>query len=92
MAPADYHRYSPIDSTVGEVRDFPGEYYAVNPQAVNEQSFDVFTTNKCAVLSMTHAASGHSVAFVAIAAMLICPPLSGQACEGCAEHLRRTRK
>ncbi|KAF9803979.1 hypothetical protein IEO21_09495 [Rhodonia placenta] len=72
LAPADYHRFhSPIDGTVGEVRDLPGEYYTVNPQAVNEQGFDVFTANKRAVLSMTHAASGKPVAFVAIGAMLV---------------------
>lgn len=72
LPPADYHRFhSPIDGTVGEVRDLPGEYYTVNPQAVNEQGFDVFTANKRAVLSMTHAASGKPVAFVAIGAMLV---------------------
>lgn len=43
----------------------------VNPQAVNEPGFDVFTANKRAVLYLTHAATGKEVAFVAIGAMLV---------------------
>jgi hypothetical protein len=72
LAPADYHRFhSPIDGTVGEVVDIPGQYYTVNPQAVNEPGFDVFTANKRAVLYMTHKQSGKEIAFVAIGAMLV---------------------
>ncbi|KAH9828557.1 phosphatidylserine decarboxylase-domain-containing protein, partial [Rhodofomes roseus] len=72
LAPADYHRFhSPLDGTVGEITDIPGQYYTVNPQAVNEPGFDVFTANKRAVLYLTHAASGKQVAFVAIGAMLV---------------------
>ena len=89
LAPADYHRFhSPIDGTIGETVDIPGQYYtgkcvlfdwhprfrlsrlAVNPQAVNEPGFDVFTANKRSVLYMTHT-SGRPVAFVAIGAMLV---------------------
>jgi phosphatidylserine decarboxylase len=44
---------------------------AVNPQAVNESGFDVFTANKRSVLTLTHTASGLPVAFVAIGAMLV---------------------
>ena len=43
----------------------------MNPQAVNEPGFDVFTANKRSVLYLTHAASGRRVAFVAIGAMLV---------------------
>lgn len=43
----------------------------VNPQAVNESGFDVFTDNKRSVLYMTHIPSGKPVAFVAIGAMLV---------------------
>ncbi|KAF7798967.1 hypothetical protein EIP86_010196 [Pleurotus ostreatoroseus] len=44
--------------------------FPVNPQAVNEPGFDVFTANKRSVLYMTHT-SGRPVAFVAIGAMLV---------------------
>ncbi|KZT64876.1 hypothetical protein DAEQUDRAFT_677771 [Daedalea quercina L-15889] len=72
LAPADYHRFhSPLDGTVGNVTDIPGQYYTVNPQAVNEPGFDVFTSNKRSVLYLTHAVSGRQVAFVAIGAMLV---------------------
>ncbi|KAH9924567.1 phosphatidylserine decarboxylase-domain-containing protein [Fomitopsis serialis] len=72
LAPADYHRFhSPLDGTVGETTDIPGQYYTVNPQAVNEPGFDVFTANKRSVLYLTHTASGKQVAFVAIGAMLV---------------------
>ncbi|KAI0915368.1 hypothetical protein AcV5_003859 [Taiwanofungus camphoratus] len=72
LAPADYHRFhSPIDGTIGEIVDIPGQYYTVNPQAVNEPGFDVFTANKRSVLYMTHAASGLPIAFVAIGAMMV---------------------
>ncbi|EMD32877.1 hypothetical protein CERSUDRAFT_118332 [Gelatoporia subvermispora B] len=72
LAPADYHRFhSPIDATIGEVKDIDGEYYTVNPQAVNEPGFDVFTANRRSVLYLTHAASGRQVAFVAVGAMLV---------------------
>lgn len=72
LAPADYHRFhSPIDAIVGDIVDIPGQYYTVNPQAVNEPGFDVFTANKRSVLYMTHKPSGTPVAFVAIGAMLV---------------------
>ncbi len=45
--------------------------FAVNPQAVNEPGFDVFTENKRSVLYMTHLQSGAPIAFVAIGAMLV---------------------
>ncbi|RDB23914.1 Phosphatidylserine decarboxylase proenzyme 2 [Hypsizygus marmoreus] len=71
LAPADYHRFhSPIDCTVGDVDDIPGQYYTVNPQAVNED-FDVFTANRRAVLYLTHVGTGLPVAFVAIGALLV---------------------
>ena len=44
----------------------------MNPQAVNESGFDVFTDNKRSVLYMTHMQSGAPIAFVAIGAMLVC--------------------
>lgn len=72
LAPADYHRFhSPIDALVAENKDIPGQYYTVNPQAVNEPGFDVFTENKRSVLYLIHQQSGQPVAFVAIGAMLV---------------------
>jgi phosphatidylserine decarboxylase len=72
LAPADYHRFhSPLDAEVGDITDIPGQYYTVNPQAVNEPGFDVFTANRRAVLYLKHEASGIPVAFVAIGAMLV---------------------
>ena len=43
----------------------------VNPQAVNESGFDVFTEIKRSILYMTHSRSGFPIAFVAIGAMLV---------------------
>ncbi|KAJ6607469.1 phosphatidylserine decarboxylase-domain-containing protein [Mycena sp. CBHHK59/15] len=72
LAPPDYHRFhSPIDATVGDIVHIPGQYYTVNPQAVNEPGFDVFTANTRSVLYLTHAATGLPVAFVAIGALLV---------------------
>ncbi|KAJ3745744.1 phosphatidylserine decarboxylase-domain-containing protein [Lentinula detonsa] len=72
LAPADYHRFHcPIDGVVGEITNVPGQYYTVNPQAVNEPKFDVFTANVRSVLYLTHSATGKRVAFVAIGALLV---------------------
>ena len=43
----------------------------MNPQAVNEPGFDVFTDNKRSILYMTHSQSNAPVAIVAIGAMLV---------------------
>ncbi|KAF9077969.1 phosphatidylserine decarboxylase-domain-containing protein [Rhodocollybia butyracea] len=72
LAPADYHRFHcPIDGVVGDVTHVPGQYYTVNPQAVNEPEFDVFTANVRSILYLTHTATGKRVAFVAIGALLV---------------------
>ncbi|KAF7370638.1 hypothetical protein MSAN_00696800 [Mycena sanguinolenta] len=72
LAPADYHRFHcPIDCIVGETTHIPGQYYTVNPQAVNEPGFDVFTANTRSVLYLTQKATGLPVAFVAIGALLV---------------------
>lgn len=45
LAPQDYHRFhSPITGKLRKITHIPGEYYTVNPQAVNE-NLDVFTAN-----------------------------------------------
>ncbi|KAG6837363.1 hypothetical protein H0H93_010965 [Arthromyces matolae] len=43
----------------------------VNPQAVNEPGFDVFTANRRSVLYLEHAESGKPIVFVAIGALLV---------------------
>lgn len=43
----------------------------VNPQAVNEPKFDVFTANVRSILYLTHTATGKRVAFAAIGALLV---------------------
>ena len=43
----------------------------MNPQAVNEIDFDVFTANKRSVLYIKHEESGQTVAFVAVGALLV---------------------
>lgn len=43
----------------------------VNPQAVNEPGFDVFTANTRSILYMKESTTGLPVAFVAIGALLV---------------------
>ncbi|EPQ30917.1 uncharacterized protein PFL1_01815 [Pseudozyma flocculosa PF-1] len=76
LAPADYHRYHhPVGPVVcGPTRHCAGEYYTVNPQAVNAD-FDVFTCNRRDVLLLDWSpkpeGERYTVAFVAIGAMLV---------------------
>ena len=46
-------------------------FFAVNPQAVNQPGFDVFTANTRSILYMTETSTGLPVAFVAIGALLV---------------------
>jgi len=72
LAPADYHRFHcPIDGVTGEITNIEGQYYTVNPQAINEVDFDVFTANVRSILYLTHEATGKRVAFIAIGALLV---------------------
>ena len=73
LAPQDYHRFhSPISGEIvhGPV-DIPGTYYTVNPQAVTQVDFDVFTANKRQVLYIKEDATQKVVAFVAVGALLV---------------------
>uniref|UniRef100_A0A0W0EZ36 phosphatidylserine decarboxylase n=1 Tax=Moniliophthora roreri TaxID=221103 RepID=A0A0W0EZ36_MONRR len=71
LAPQDYHRFhSPIDGVVGDITDIEGQYYTVNPQAIN-QDFDVLTSNVRSVLYLTHTITGKQIAFVAVGALLV---------------------
>lgn len=72
LAPADYHRFhSPIDCEVGDFENVDGQFYTVNPQAVNETGFDVFTANTRSILYLKHVPTGKLVAYVAIGALLV---------------------
>ncbi|GAA5931110.1 uncharacterized protein JCM15063_002546 [Sporobolomyces koalae] len=75
LAPADYHRYhSPVTATVESTTHIPGQYYTVNPCAVNED-LPVFTANKRDVTTLSASRGPDStpiqVAFVQIGAMLV---------------------
>jgi len=76
LAPQDYHRYhSPVAGVFRKRVQLPGQYYTVNPQAVNEPGFDVFTANKRDVaLIDAKLGSGDQVTpvgFVAVGALLV---------------------
>ncbi|KAG6335317.1 hypothetical protein ID866_3780 [Astraeus odoratus] len=73
LAPQDYHRFhSPADGRIlGEPWDIPGQYYTVNPQAVNESKFDVLTRNKRSVILLEHSVSKKPIAIVAVGALLV---------------------
>ncbi|KAJ3503090.1 hypothetical protein NLJ89_g8589 [Agrocybe chaxingu] len=72
LGPADYHRFhSPIDCEVGEIEHVPGQFFTVNPQAVNEPGFDVFTANTRSILYLKHLSTSLPVVFVAICALLV---------------------
>jgi phosphatidylserine decarboxylase len=74
LAPQDYHRFhSPVTGTIESITSLAGDYYTVNPQAVNE-NLDVFTANRRDVCIM-QVAIGHGktvpVAVVAVGALLV---------------------
>ncbi|KAL9931758.1 hypothetical protein V8E36_009308 [Tilletia maclaganii] len=78
LAPADYHRWhNPVGpAVVGPRKSLKGEYYTVNPQAVNAD-FQVFTANRrdVGLLNWTPTCGdggvSHTVAVVAVGAMLV---------------------
>ncbi|KAF8863890.1 hypothetical protein BDZ45DRAFT_614583 [Acephala macrosclerotiorum] len=73
LAPQDYHRWhAPVSGTVRGIRDIPGAYYTVNPQAINEPgTLDVFCENKRSVMSLERSSTGAPIAIVAVGAMLV---------------------
>ena len=73
LAPQDYHRWhAPVSGTVRGIRDIPGAYYTVNPQAINEPgTLDVFCENKRSVMSLERSSTGAHIAIVAVGAMLV---------------------
>ncbi|KAI4155108.1 MAG: hypothetical protein LQ340_001227, partial [Diploschistes diacapsis] len=73
LAPQDYHRWhAPVSGTVEAVREIPGAYYTVNPQAINEPgTMDVFCENRRSVMTIRRDGSGSPVVVVAVGAMLV---------------------
>ena len=73
LAPQDYHRWhAPVSGTVESIRDIPGAYYTVNPQAINEPgTLDVFCENKRSVMLLKRTSTGSPIAIIAVGAMLV---------------------
>ncbi|USW52953.1 hypothetical protein Slin15195_G062720 [Septoria linicola] len=73
LAPQDYHRWhSPINATVSSIKEIPGTYYTVNPQAINQAgTVDVFCENKRSVMIANRNETGSKVAIIAVGAMLV---------------------
>jgi phosphatidylserine decarboxylase len=73
LAPQDYHRWhAPVSGTVLGVKEIPGAYYTVNPQAINEPgTLDVFCENKRSVMTIERSTTGSLIAIVAVGAMLV---------------------
>ena len=73
LAPQDYHRWhAPVSGTVETIKDIPGAYYTVNPQAINEPgTLDVFCENKRSVMTVKRSSTGSPIAIIAVGAMLV---------------------
>lgn len=73
LAPQDYHRWhAPVSGTVKSVKEIPGAYYTVNPQAINEPgTLDVFCENRRSVMLLERSSTRSPVAIVAVGAMLV---------------------
>ncbi|KAL8707597.1 MAG: hypothetical protein Q9220_007384 [cf. Caloplaca sp. 1 TL-2023] len=73
LAPQDYHRWhSPMSGTVEAIRDIPGTYYTVNPQAINQEgTLDVYCENRRSVMLLKRSSTGSPIAIVAVGAMLV---------------------
>lgn len=71
LAPQDYHRFhSPVTGKIESIQDVPGQYFTVNPIAVNSKFADVFTQNKRSIMWIQTAQFG-KIPFVAIGATLV---------------------
>lgn len=73
LAPQDYHRWhAPVSGVVEGIKDIPGAYYTVNPQAINESgTLDVFCENKRSVMLIKRTPTNAPIAVVAVGAMLV---------------------
>ncbi|KAF2225015.1 phosphatidylserine decarboxylase-domain-containing protein [Elsinoe ampelina] len=73
LAPQDYHRWhSPVEGTIVDIKEIPGAYYTVNPQAVRQaNTLDVFCANRRSVMRIIEHSTGKYIFVVAIGAMLV---------------------
>ena len=73
LAPQDYHRWhAPVSGTVESIKEIPGAYYTVNPQAINEPgTLDVFCENKRSVMTLKRSVTGSLIAIISVGAMLV---------------------
>jgi len=73
LAPQDYHRWhAPVSGTVTGIREIPGAYYTVNPQAINEPgTLDVFCENRRSILTVERSTTESPIAIIAVGAMLV---------------------
>ena len=73
LAPQDYHRWhAPVSGTVTSIKEIPGAYYTVNPQAINEPgTLDVFCANRRSVMTVERAVTKAPIAIIAVGAMLV---------------------
>lgn len=73
LAPQDYHRWhSPVDGTILNIREIPGTYYTVNPQAINQVgTLDVFCENRRSVMIIAREPPHAPIIIVAVGAMLV---------------------
>lgn len=71
LAPQDYHRFhSPIGGTIESIEDISGQYFTVNPIAINSRFTDVFSRNKRSILWLK-TEEFKRVPFIAIGATLV---------------------
>ena len=73
LAPQDYHRWhAPVSGTVESIKDIPGTYYTVNPQAITQSgTLDVFCENRRSVMLIKRTSTGARIAVIAVGAMLV---------------------
>lgn len=73
LAPQDYHRWhSPVDGTVLSIKEIPGTYYTVNPQAITQAgALDVFCENRRSVMFIRRKPPHRPIVLVAVGAMLV---------------------
>ncbi|EGG14945.1 Phosphatidylserine decarboxylase proenzyme 2 precursor [Cavenderia fasciculata] len=71
LSPQDYHRFhSPVDGIAGPTTPIDGNYFTVNPVAVNQEDIDVYTENKRAYTIVQSEEFGQ-VIFIAVGATMV---------------------
>lgn len=71
LAPQDYHRYHfPVSGKLVESRSVDGEYFTVNPIAVNHPRVNVFTKNR-RMINVFEETPGGTMAFIAVGATCV---------------------